>query len=99
MPARKIRLRCRNWFQVDRLCHAHAAGRNLTIRGQFGLEPSERISVALCLPDQISLSIDAEVLCVRDGSQSTQEFVVHLTGLSREVRNCLQALSKMPSSS
>ena len=90
---KKIRLRCQEWPQVAKLCREHTAGRNLTIRGAFALEADERVAVTLCLPDEMAVAIEAEVLCVRDGPVSGNEFVIHLSGLTPKVCAELQTMS------
>jgi CheY-like chemotaxis protein len=84
---RKIKVTCRTWGQVDRLCDEQSSGRQfLTLRGDHKLKVGERLTVALSLPDELVLSIAAEVASVRRQPASNNSvFSIHLVGLTPEV--------------
>lgn len=84
---RKIKVTCRTWEQVDRLCDEQSSGRQfLTLRGSHKLKVGERLTVALSLPDELVLSVAAEVASVRrDPVADAGVFSIHLIGLTPEV--------------
>jgi len=85
-PVRKIRLSCRSWEQVERLCEQHAAGKTvLTLRGNYRLRMHEELVVALALPDELVLSLRAEVIAIRPAETGGSVFAVGLTGLTDAV--------------
>ncbi len=89
---RKIKVSCRHWDQVTRLCDAHAMGRNvLTLRGSHRLQPRERLVVALHLPDELVLSIEAHVVAMRSDAAGSA-FAIRLTGLTPRVIGRLRAM-------
>lgn len=91
---RRIKVTCRDWTQVAKLCDEQAAGTHLlTIRGNHSLAPGDRLMVALSLPDELVLSIAAEVRSVQtdavDGSRATSILMV---GLTPEICTRLRAM-------
>ncbi len=93
---RRIKVTCRNWSQVAKLCDEQAAGTHLlTIRGNHSLVPGDRLMVALSLPDELVLSIAAEVRSVEtdaaDGSSATSILMV---GLTPEICHRLRAMCR-----
>jgi len=81
---RRIKVTCRDWTHVAKLCAEHAAGTHLlTIRGNHSLAPGDRLMVALSLPDELVLSVASEVRAVEtdpvDGRRATSILMVGLT--------------------
>jgi CheY-like chemotaxis protein len=90
---RKIKVTCRTWDQVERLCEQHSAGKNvLTLRGSHRLRANEKLVVALSLPDELVLSIAAEVTSARQDPSDGAVFCITLTGLTPEVAARLRSL-------
>ena len=97
---RKIKVTCRTWDQVDKLVEQQAQGRSmLTLRGSHRLKPSERLTVALSLPDELVLSIPAEVAEIRRDESGSGVFVIALTGLTSVVCVRLRSMSQAAGSS
>ena len=91
---RKIRLSCRSWEQVERLCVQQAAGRTvLTLRGPYKLELHEPLVVALALPDELVLSLRAEVIAIRQGDDAAPVIAVELSGLTDAVTARLESMA------
>ncbi len=81
---RRIKVTCRDWRQVGKLCDEHVTGTHLlTVRGNPSLLPGDWLMVALSLPDELVLSIAAEVRAVEtdpvDGHRATSILMVGLT--------------------
>jgi hypothetical protein len=94
LALRKIRLSCRSWDQVERLCAQQAAGRTvLTLRGPYKLELNEPLVVALALPDELVLSLRAEVIAIRHGDNGAPVFAVELSGLTDAVTARLETMA------
>jgi CheY-like chemotaxis protein len=95
---RKIKVSCRTWDQVDKLVEQQAQGRSmLTLRGSHRLKPRERLTVALSLPDELVLSIAAEVATVRRDENGGGVFIISLCGMTPEVCVRLRAMSQSAS--
>jgi CheY-like chemotaxis protein len=83
---RKVRLSCRSWDQVERLCAQHSAGKTvLTLRGRYHLQLHEPLVVALALPDELVLSLRAEVIAIRDEQGEIATYAIGLAGLTAAV--------------
>ena len=94
LALRKIRLSCRSWDQVERLCAQQAAGRTvLTLRGPYKLELHEPLVVALALPDELVLSLRAEVIAIRQGDDGSPVIAIELSGLTDAVTARLEAMA------
>lgn len=95
---RKIKVSCRTWDQVDKLVDQQAQGRSmLTLRGSHRLKPRERLTVALSLPDELVLSIAAEVASVRRDETGGGVFMISLCGMTPEVCVRLRAMAQAAS--
>lgn len=69
---------CASWGKLGRLLDERRAGRTkVCVRGIPALEPGEDVAVALRLPDEIVLSIDAVVESTRQDPR-TGEAVTYL---------------------
>ena len=89
---RKIKVSCHNWDQVARLCDQYAAGKNvLTLRGSHRLRPHEPLIIAISLPDELVLLIDAEVAAVSVGEDGAV-FSIQLTGMTPETLAKMRSL-------
>ncbi len=96
--ARKLRVLCRTWEQVRRLCAQHASGKTvLTLRGPHGFEVGDALQVALALPGELVLAIEAT--CLRaDHDARGPIYGIALAGLTDEIRDRLLALAAENSS-
>ena len=104
MPSRKVRVQCRSWDQVARLCAQHASGRTvLTLRGTYRFREGEQCVVALALPDELVLALRAECTHVRRDPQGAEVYGITLHGLTDDIRVRLEkmvmnaATTQMPS--
>lgn len=90
---RKINVSCRTWAQVEKLCDQRDAGKDfLTLRGAHELEPEDRLTVALRLPDGLSISIAAQVTSTRcEGKERIH--VIHLVGFTPQRCAHLRAMA------
>jgi CheY-like chemotaxis protein len=89
---RKIKVTCHTWDQVERLCDQYAAGKSiLTLRGSHRLRPQEKLIIALSLPDELVLSIGAEVASVRIADDGAV-FSIQLTGMTPEMMAKIRSL-------
>jgi CheY-like chemotaxis protein len=91
---RKIKINCKSWEQVEKLCEEHGAGRNhLALRGGQKLKRGEQLVVALALPDELVLSVSAEVSSVRtDPIDGGRVYAILMVGLTPEVCARIQAM-------
>jgi len=91
---RRIKVTCRDWAQVAKLCDEQAAGTHLlTIRGNQSLAPGDRLMVALSLPDELVLSIAAEVRSVEtDAADGRRATSILMVGLTAEICARLRAM-------
>ncbi len=91
---RKIKLSCNTWDQVRRLCDDQSSGRNyLTVPATADMKRGDAVMVALRLPDELVLSIDAEVAGVRrDPVTDRLQASVFLNGLSPEMCTRMRAM-------
>lgn len=91
---RKLKITCRDWRQVARLCDEHAAGRHsITLRGRHMLVRGERVMIALSLPDELVLSIPAQVHAIdRDPVDDARVIIIDLVGLTPEVITRLRSM-------
>jgi hypothetical protein len=90
---RKLRVVCRSWEQVRRLCAQHAAGKTvLTLRGPHGFTPGDVLTIALALPGELVLAIEAT--CLRaDRDARGPIYGIGLAGLTDAIRARLLALA------
>jgi len=92
-PMKKIRLSCRSWDQVHRLCEQYGSGKTvLTLRGEYRLSLHEPLVVALGLPDELVLALRAEVIAIRRDDSGGPLFAVGLTGLTQAVVERLEGM-------
>jgi CheY-like chemotaxis protein len=93
---RKIKITCRDWEQVAKLCREQSDGKQLlSIRGKHRLRAGERLFVALRLPDELVLSIAAEVHATRtDPASGEQVFSIALVGLTPEICARLRSMAQ-----
>jgi hypothetical protein len=91
---RKIKVTCRDWRQVSRLCDEHAAGRHsIVLRGAHKLVRGERVMIALSLPDELVLSIPAEVHSIdRDPVDDARVIFIQMVGLTPEMVTRLRSM-------
>lgn len=93
MPSRKVRVQCRSWEQVSRLCAQHASGKTvLTLRGPYRFAQGEMLVVALALPDELVLALRAECTHVRRDRDGAEIFGITLHGLTDEIRDRLERM-------
>jgi|SRR5579862_2947974 len=93
MPSRKVRVQCRSWEQVARLCAQHASGRTvLTLRGTYKFREGEQCVVALALPDELVLALRAECTHVRRDPQGAEVYGITLHGLTDDIRVRLERM-------
>lgn len=93
---RKIKVTCRDWAQVAKLCDDQQEGRSrLTLRGAHRLARGERVFVALRLPDELVLSITAEVKSVRtDSVDGEPVFGIDMVGFTPEICARLRSMAQ-----
>jgi CheY-like chemotaxis protein len=92
LPSRKVRVQCRSWEQVARLCQQHASGKTvLTLRGTYRFAEGEQLVVALALPDELVLALRAECTHVRRDRKG-EVFGITLHGLTEGVRERLERM-------
>jgi len=90
---RKIKVSCKRWDEVQKLCDEQSAGKNvLTIKGQHPLEAGDQVTIALRLPDELVLSIAAEVERVRDIGGARSAYSIRMIGLTPEVTSRMRSL-------
>lgn len=90
---RKIKVNCKTWREVEKLCDEQSEGRNLlTIRGKHPLEAGERITVALRLPDELVLAIAAKVERIKPLGDDKNAYVIRLIGLTPEMCTRMRSL-------
>ena len=93
MPSRKVRVQCRSWEQVSRLCQQHASGKTvLTLRGTYRFREGEHLVVALALPDELVLALRAECTHVRRDQHGGEVFGITLHGLTDDIRVRLERM-------
>ena len=93
MPSRKVRVQCRNWEQVARLCAQHASGKTvLTLRGTYRFREGEQCVVALALPDELVLALRAECTHVRKDRSGGELYGITLHGLTDDIRVRLEKM-------
>ena len=93
MPSRKVRVQCRSWEQVSRLCQQHATGKTvLTLRGTYRFREGEHLVVALALPDELVLALRAECTHVRRDKNGGEVFGITLHGLTDDIRVRLERM-------
>lgn len=94
LAPRKIKIGCRDWRQVVRLCDEHAAGRNsITLRGRHKVVRGEKVLIALSLPDELVLSIPGEVDSIdRDPVDDARVIFINMVGLTPEVVTRLRSM-------
>lgn len=83
---RKVNVSCSCWEKVARLCSGRA---RICVRGNYVLENGDRVRVALSLPDEITLSVDARVIERRNDAS-----YIELTGLDDELSDSLLGLAR-----
>ncbi len=90
---RKIKVNCKTWSEVQKLCDDQSDGRNLlTIRGKHPLQDGDKVTVALRLPDELVLSIAARVERVRPAKNDTYAYSIRLIGLTPEMTTKMRSL-------
>ncbi len=91
---RKVKVSCKTWEQVAQLCSEQSTGRHrLTVTSPSKVQVGERVTVALSLPDELVLSIAAEVSRVRlEPGTGRSMCSISLTGLTPEVCTRLRSL-------
>jgi CheY-like chemotaxis protein len=93
LPGRKVRVQCRSWEQVSRLCAQHASGKTvLTLRGNYRFQEGEPLVVALALPDELVLALRAECTHVRRDRDGNEVFGITLHGLTDDIRDRLERM-------
>lgn len=93
LPSRKVRVQCRSWEQVSRLCQQHASGKTvLTLRGTYRFREGEHLVVALALPDELVLALRAECTHVRRDQHGGEVFGITLHGLTDDIRVRLERM-------
>jgi CheY-like chemotaxis protein len=93
LPARKVRVQCRSWEQVARLCQQHASGKTvLTLRGTYRFQEGEQCVVALALPDELVLALRAECSHVRRDKSGVEVYGITLHGLTDDIRVRLERM-------
>lgn len=93
MPSRKVRVQCRSWEQVARLCAQHASGKTvLTLRGTYRFREGEQCVVALALPDELVLALRAECTHVRRDKNGGEVYGITLHGLTDDIRVRLEKM-------
>jgi CheY-like chemotaxis protein len=93
LPSRKVRVQCRSWEQVARLCAQHASGKTvLTLRGTYKFREGEQCVVALALPDELVLALRAECTHVRTDKQGAELYGITLHGLTDDIRVRLEKM-------
>jgi hypothetical protein len=94
---RKIKVSCRDWQQVVRLCDRRADGdpHTITLRGRHELVRGERVLIALSLPDELVLSLPGEVHSI-DRDPVDDERIIHIdmVGLTPEIVARLRSMSQ-----
>lgn len=93
---RRLLITCKSWDQVEQLCDDHGAGRKpLAIKGGYDLSRGDRLHIALALPDELVLSVAAEVISARiDPVDGFRTFGVLLAGLTPEMCARLRAMAQ-----
>lgn len=81
---RKVSVSCSSWAKVEKLCRGSA---RICVRGRYVLSDGDQVRVALALPDEITLSVEATVI-----EQRNDASFIELTGLSGELSNNLLGL-------
>lgn len=92
---RKVAVPCRSWPQVERLCLESLAGKTaISVRGDYEVEDGARVIVALELPDELVLSINAVARDQRrDPATGEVVTAVDLLGLTTQVCGQLRAMA------
>jgi len=93
-PRRRLRLSLKTWEDVANLCDRQATEKpEVILRGSNPVERGDRVNVALTLPDELALSIGAEVVAVSgDTSRGKFVFSVRLTELTPEICTRLRSM-------
>jgi len=91
---RRILITCKSWGQVEKLCDEHGSGRNpLVLKGGYKLTRGEQLSISLALPDELVLSVAADVVSARkDPVDGARAYGVLLVGLTPEMCARLRAM-------
>ncbi len=92
---RKVKLNLSDWRRVEGLCKTSAEGPVfIAVRGPGDAAPGDPLSVALALPDEITVSVAGEVQALRPGGDAAEaELIVELTGLTSELAARLASLA------
>lgn len=90
---RKIKVTCKRWDEVQKLCDNQSEGKNvLTIKGRHPLETGDHVTIALRLPDELVLSIAAEVERVRELGDERFSYSIRMIGLTPEMTARMRSL-------
>jgi two-component system, cell cycle response regulator CpdR len=92
---RKVSVPCRSWAQVEQLCRDALAGKNaIAIRGDYQVDEGARVIVALELPDELVLSINAVAGDQRcDPATGDTLTTVRLVGLTHDLCGRLRGMA------
>jgi CheY-like chemotaxis protein len=92
---KKVRISFRNWQQVQRLCRDGGEGPvYVTVPGPEDLDPGSAVTIALVLPEEITVKIAGEVQAVRPcGGGGKPEVVIQLSGLNEALITRLHTLA------
>lgn len=92
---RKVSVPCRSWTQVEQLCRDALAGKNaIAVRGDYQVDEGARVIVALELPDELVLSINAVAGDQRrDPASGDTLTTVRLVGLTHDLCGRLRGMA------
>jgi CheY-like chemotaxis protein len=92
---RKVTVPCRSWTQVETLCRDALSGRTIiSVRGDYQVEEGARVIVALELPDELVLSINAVAVDQRtDPTSGDTLTAVRLVGLTHDLCGRLRGMA------
>ena len=92
---RRVRLDVSDWRRVEGLCKSSVEGPVfITVRSPGEAAPGDSLSVALRMPDEITVSIAGEVQALRPaGDREESELIVELTGLTSDLAARLASLA------
>jgi CheY-like chemotaxis protein len=83
----KVRIACKSWEQVERLCTDVRKGiTTITVRAKVELEVGDPVLVSIGLPDEMALSVEGVVLATRPatGGGKKRPYQIDLVGLTSD---------------
>ena len=89
----RLSVSCKSWGQVRRLCDEHLRGStSITVRARHQLSRGQTVTIALSLPSEMALSLEARIAGAEATSGGRTEYTVELTSLTRDYARRLLAL-------